>query len=311
MRILIADRSEAAGRQLAQAISQEGDELIVAADETVVLSTMNAEDPPRLVVLDLDLGGFSLLRTVFQRGPEPYIHIIATSRNDDPTTVIEALDQGANDFLPQPVDAPELRARLRVGRRLVQLQDNVVASRDAHREDARHDVLTGALNRRAIGEVLETEWSRSERTGSPLSLVFVDVDHFKAVNDTHTHAVGDQVLVAISARLRAHLRPYDKVARFGGEEFLIVLPNCDGIRAEQVAERLRILIGEDPIHLARASLHVTVSLGVASTDTVSAETAEGLIALADGALYSAKGLGRNRVVAAGRPPREPTRPPTR
>jgi len=171
-------------------------------------------------------------------------------------------------------------------------------AREALREQATHDGLTGLLNRSAIMEVLHNEVARSQRGSQPLSILMVDLDHFKLVNDEFGHLAGDAVLREASARMRAVVRRYDSVGRYGGEEFLVVLPGCDSRAAAAEAERLRQSLSSTPFIFVNGTCALTGSIGyVCSTDAPIGD-ADNLIRLADDALYEAKNHGRNQSASA-------------
>jgi diguanylate cyclase (GGDEF)-like protein len=186
----------------------------------------------------------------------------------------------------------ELQARLRAAVRILELQDQLITTREALREQATHDPLTGLLNRGAVLDALQKECARSERAGTHLGVILVDVDHFKAINDMYGHLVGDGVLSEIAVRLHASLRRYDSIGRFGGEEFLVVAPGCGVRTAQELAERLRICVCDTDIRCADTRVPVTVSLGVTSG---TASATRDLLRRADDALYAAKAGGRNRL----------------
>jgi len=172
------------------------------------------------------------------------------------------------------------------------------AAKAAAEEAATHDPLTGLWNHNRIIELLIEEMSRHDRHGQPLSVAMLDLDHFKHVNDTYGHVVGDEVLRAIARRLERAIRVYDSVGRFGGEEFMIVLPATDLADAEQAAERIRAEISHEPVLTSVGAIRVTGSLGVVTHRAEAASDATGLLVAADGALYDAKGSGRDRVTVA-------------
>jgi diguanylate cyclase (GGDEF)-like protein len=174
----------------------------------------------------------------------------------------------------------------------------LIAERDELRRRAMLDPLTHAWNRDAILEVLERELARAARDGSSLSVIMADVDHFKGVNDSFGHPAGDRVLLGVVANLRAAVRPYDAVGRFGGEEFLAVLPRCDGRAAWAIAERMRAKVERERFETSSGAVHATLSLGVATLVPAPGAAAPGLIEAADRALYQAKADGRNRVAVA-------------
>ncbi|MEN3294235.1 MAG: hypothetical protein V7642_3488 [Burkholderiales bacterium] len=160
------------------------------------------------------------------------------------------------------------------------------------------DPLIGTWNRGAIMRILAIDAIRCEKAGAPLSLIVIDLDHFKKINDTHGHPAGDEVLVKVASRLRSCIRPQEALGRYGGEEFLIVLPGSSGATAEAVAERMRQAIAAQSESIGAITIKPTISAGVASTDAFPKASAEELINLADAALYAAKNAGRNRVVRA-------------
>lgn len=188
---------------------------------------------------------------------------------------------------------------LAVGLRMLIIQRRLIRAQELLRFEASHDVLTGLSNRGAVLEQLEKELDRQGRTGQPVGVVMVDVDHFKKVNDAHGHGVGDQVLREIAQRMRNALRTYDSAGRYGGEEFLIMLPNCDAQNTVAGAERLRQSVGGRPIRTSGGEITVTVSMGlIAATRCTRDLDSSTLLRLADEALYRAKRNGRNRVEAA-------------
>jgi two-component system cell cycle response regulator len=204
------------------------------------------------------------------------------------------MDAGADDYLTKPFNAHELRVRIRAGRRILDLQQELLRTREALREQATHDGLTGLLNRVTILDKLDDELARSARNGSSVSLLMVDLDRFKLINDTQGHLTGDAVLREAASRLRAASRRYDAVGRYGGEEFLIVLPECEMMAARVQAERLREAIAGTPFRADSRPLKVTASIGLACSSHCAPES---LIREADDALYQAKAQGRDRVVA--------------
>jgi two-component system cell cycle response regulator len=200
------------------------------------------------------------------------------------------MESGADDYLSKPFDEQELKVRLRAGQRIVELQE-------ALRIHATRDALTGIWNRRMILDILGREWSRAAREGAPVGVIIADLDHFKRINDTLGHLGGDAVLLEASRRMSSVLRPYDAIGRYGGEEFLIVLPGCDQAGTVAVAERMRQVIEEAEIATPTGKTAITVSLGAAIGEGPRIDADE-LIKIADAALYRAKRGGRNRVELA-------------
>jgi diguanylate cyclase (GGDEF)-like protein len=197
---------------------------------------------------------------------------------------------GADDYLAKPVDASELRARIMVGKRILELQQSLSFA-------ATHDFLTDLLNRSEIVAALQREISRSEREGRPATVIMADVDHFKEINDTLGHAAGDTVLKEVAERLKSDLRPYDLAGRYGGEEFLLILPGCDLRTGVRRADEIRLLVERNPVSTGCGSRNVTVSMGVTVTPVTRGQTLASVLEKADSALYTAKNHGRNRVEA--------------
>ena len=229
---------------------------------------------------------------------EPYAYVILLTGNDRQEDVVSGLEAGADDYLTKPFDTYELKARLRTGERILRLQQELIAARDALKEQATHDPLTGLWNRGAIMEILGNELNRGAREGTPLTVVMADIDHFKLVNDSFGHLAGDAVLREVARRLRASVRPYDSVGRFGGEEFLVVFSGYKSLPSINQAERLREAVAATPVSIEKAVVPVALSLGVATWERESNASLEQLLASADAALYCAKERGRNRVEVA-------------
>ena len=187
--------------------------------------------------------------------------------------------------------------RLRAGTRIIDLQRELVAAREALREQATKDFLTRIWNRSAILDVLQRELSRGARESRHVGVVLADLDHFKAVNDTHGHFAGDAVLREFARRMQGVTRPYDAVGRYGGEEFLIILPGCDPTCTANQAERMRAALANEPMLINDKPHQVTCSFGVTCWCPGMEPSSEALIRIADNALYLAKGQGRDRVVS--------------
>jgi diguanylate cyclase (GGDEF)-like protein len=259
---------------------------------------MQAPDAPRLVVLDWMMpymDGVEVCRRIRAAAREPYVYVLLLTARTDSQDLIEGMEAGADDYLTKPFNAQELRVRLRAGRRILDLQQQLVEAREALRVQATHDALTGLFNRGRVLEILAAEIARSERELRPLSVLMVDLDHFKRVNDAHGHQAGDAVLREASRRMGAATRQYDSPGRYGGEEFLIVLPGCTKRAGFAQAERVREAFAREPFEAGGAPLTVTCSIGVSGRDTCIAGDADRLIHEADEALYAAKRNGRNRV----------------
>lgn len=210
--------------------------------------------------------------------------------------LVSGMEAGADDYIVKPFDQHELRVRIRAGQRIIQLQSELLSAKQDLLLQSRTDSLTGILNSRAILQQIKIEMSRAQREEKKLSLSMLDIDHFKNINDTHGHMVGDAVLQEFVKRIGEVIRKYDSLGRIGGEEFLIVFPGAKEAVAFKVAERVRSVIGETDFFVDGAKIRVTVSQGVATWDGNT--NVDDLIAEADKALYRAKGNGRNRVEQA-------------
>jgi diguanylate cyclase (GGDEF)-like protein len=217
-----------------------------------------------------------------------------TSR-DQKQDVVEGIEAGADDYLIKPFDPHELRARIHAGERIIELEDRLIRAQEALRELAAHDPLTGLLNRRACLDSLLAELDRGRRAGNPVCVLMADIDHFKRINDAHGHLTGDEVLCEVARRMQSSLRRYDTIGRFGGEEFLLVLPGCSLEEGVKLAERIRHLVRSEPAKAKNKSIDVSISLGVAVANQPVPADLEALLGSADAALYRAKEAGRNRV----------------
>ena len=298
MNVLIAEDDMVSRRLLEAMLIKWGYEVTATRDGVEAWEVLQRADAPPLAILDWmmpGMDGVEVCRKVRQRGQEPYIYLLLLTTKGRKENIIEGLDAGADDYLTKPFDPHELQVRLRTGMRIVTLQAEIIEAREALRIQATHDALTGVWNRRAIVEMLGTELVRSSRDALPVAVVMADLDHFKRINDTYGHVVGDAVLREAVCRMRTLLRPYDAIGRYGGEEFLVVLPGCTAEDAFRLAERLRIGISQEPMMIPGGTIDVTGSLGVATSETAGILDATALIQTADTALYRAKAEGRNRV----------------
>lgn len=299
VRVLIAEDEPVARRLLDSMVQQWGYESVVCTDGAQAWEALQHASAPRLAVVDWmmpECSGPELCCKLRRQEREAYVYIILLTSRGDTNDVVAGLDAGADDYLRKPFDRHELRVRLRAGRRIIELQDELIATQNALRDQATHDSLTGLWNRRAILEMLQAEMARAERQEEPLSVLIADIDRFKAINDTRGHMVGDVVLREVATRLARAVRPYDGVGRYGGEEFLCVLPHSRVDAAASAAERVRAAVAAQPVAVPDGEVHVTVSVGAAAA--MDPRAAPGLLQAADEALYRAKDAGRDRVEAA-------------
>ncbi len=302
LKVLLAEDARFARHLLQRVLAGWGYEVVLAEDGEQAWRVLQGPDAPSIALLDWmmpGLDGLEVCRKVRQAGREPYTYIILLTGRDRQQDVVEGLAAGADDYLRKPFDNLELEARIRTGRRIAELHGELIAAREALREQATTDSLTGLANRRTILETLGRELERCRRLATACAIVFVDLDHFKHVNDTHGHPAGDEVLRQAASTMRAILRPYDLVGRYGGEEFVVVLPDCDAAGARAAGERLRASVAGTAISVGGVSLRVTCSLGIAVGDSRNGWDRDRLLNAADAAMYSAKRAGRDRIVVAG------------
>jgi two-component system, cell cycle response regulator len=302
MKVLVAEDDQASRGLLERLLPKWGYGIVAVDSGSAAWSVLQSPDSPRLVLLDWmmpGMDGLEICRRVRSRPAQPYFYIILLTAHDKVANVVEGLESGADDYVTKPFHAEELKARLRVGLRMLELEQELVAAREALCFKASHDALTGVWNRGGIIEILERELQRAQREGSSLGIVLADFDYFKAINDTLGHLAGDEVLRHVVRRLSGAIRTYDSLGRYGGEEFLILLPGCDSTTLELSAERLKAAVSAVPIVTSAGAAKATISMGaIASADWKRCGTDE-LLRAADAALYRAKMAGRNRVEVVG------------
>jgi diguanylate cyclase (GGDEF)-like protein len=205
------------------------------------------------------------------------------------------MEAGVDDYLSKPFDDLELKARLLAGKRVIDLQNQLLAARESLRYAASYDHLTGLMNRKEVMEALERELARAKRDRSPVTIAMIDVDHFKKVNDDLGHLFGDAALKEVARRFQSQLRVYDSIGRVGGEELLLVFPGCDLTSALIRMDQIRGLVCNKPVTAMGKSRIISVSIGIAVADGQKAANVNDLLHQADLGLYEAKRKGRNRV----------------
>jgi two-component system, cell cycle response regulator len=292
--VLVAENSGEIRAELLRQLGERGYRVAEAGDGAAALALVERA-PPDVVLLDHELegeDGMAVLDRLRAHDELAAVPVIMLTRSRDPELLVEALRRGADDYLRKPFDPAELDARMKAALRVKRLHDALL---DANRRLARQaltDDLTGLANRRHGGRQLEREVALCVRHGRLLALVRVDVDHFKAINDSHGHQAGDEVLVEVARRLSEAVRGGDELARWGGDEFVAILPGTDKAGALRAAERLRAAVAAAPVQAAGRELPVTVSVGWAHW---AGDTPDDLLARADRALYRAKDDGRDTV----------------
>lgn len=298
-KILVAEDDRTSLFMLESLLEKWGYTVLAVSDGEEAFGILTGDDPPLLSILDWMLPGMNgpeicaaLRSQTGEHSGKPYQYILMLTVKGEKENVVAGLVAGADDYVAKPFDSQELQMRLKVGERILHLQEQL-------RKAALYDTLTGLLNRGAVIERLESELSRSFRTGVPMSLALLDIDHFKDVNDTYGHGTGDKVLREIAERMKGAIRSYDSAGRYGGEEFLLIFPGISGSAADGICERVRSAIMEKPFvpappHEEKEPFYISASLGVCESPPAGAKT-DVILTIADDALYRAKKKGRNRV----------------
>lgn len=301
MKILIAEDDAVSRRLLESFLRKWGYAVVAVVKGDDAWALLEAEEPPRLAILDWmmpGVEGVEICRRVRQRSERPYTYMILLTARGHKQSLLAGLKAGADDYLSKPFDAEELRARLQVGERILKVQDELIAARDALHFQATHDLLTGVASRGAAFEFLARELARAHREKKSVGIVLADIDHFKAINDKFGHMAGDLVLQEIARRMTKCTRPYDCVGRYGGEEFLMIFPASTDEGILRLAERMRKAIEATRVRTPEGEIAITASFGVLVAHGSGHNDVNELLRLADAALYRAKHAGRNRVERA-------------
>jgi two-component system, cell cycle response regulator len=296
--LIIEDRPESVA-WFTNALSASHDVSSVDSFEEAVVRVRGGDFD--LIVVSLGLRGFDGLRLCSQLRSLPegrHVPILVLVSDGDRRKLTQALEMGVNDYLTRPVDKNELVARVRTQLRKKRYADRLRHNVQLSLEMAITDQLTGLHNRRYMARHLDTLISNAQKAGKPLAFLIMDIDYFKSVNDSHGHDIGDEVLREFASRISANVRGIDLACRYGGEEFVVVMPDTDIAFAYSIAERLRKSVESTPFAISRAPNHlnITISIGIAGSEK-HGDSAEALLHRADQALYRAKREGRNRVVA--------------
>jgi len=296
LKVLIADDDQISRKILEKSLGDWGYEIVSALNGEEAWKIIR-ENEIHLAILDWMMPGIDgielcrkIRREIKEKGLK-YIYIILITGKNQQRDIIKGLSAGADDYMAKPFNLAEFKVRLQNGQRIIDLEDSRLKL-------ATTDSLTQLWNRRKIFEFAKEELDRGSRQGTPVSVIMIDIDHFKIINDTYGHFAGDKVLCEVADRLKKGLRSYDKIGRFGGDEMIAVLPNCSRVQLKHIAGRLVQSINREKILSESGLLDVTISLGGASSDIFPKESAESLLQISDKALYSAKKRGRNQIVIA-------------
>lgn len=297
MKILLVEDDKVSRLLVKNTLTKAGHE-VVEANDGVQAWDLFQHEHFQFVITDWmmpALDGLGLIQLIRANGHKNYTYIILLTAMDNIDDVVEGLESGADEYLTKPCNNRELIARVTSGIRIIKLEEQFMQTRRQLEILAMHDGLTSLYNRRAIEEYAEEEFNRTSRKDTQLSVIMLDIDHFKNINDQHGHKAGDHALRQVAQVLTEDLRKYDRVGRWGGEEFILILPDIQPQAAASIAERIRMQIANLEIYLESDTLFsVQASFGVASNNGQFPSLSK-LIDAADQALYLAKQAGRNRV----------------
>ena len=293
MKILVAEDSNYFRKILENTLLKWDYEVVLASDGAEAWKILQQNDAPRLAILDWvmpNMTGIEVCKGLRVRETGSYVYIILLTAKSSKENIIAGLEAGVDDYIVKPFDEEVLKYRLKIGQRILTLEDKIM-------QLASTDALTGILNRRAFMEQLEGEMHRHNRLKQPLSVIMIDLDNFKRINDDYGHQVGDKTLRQVAQELSSKIRKYDFIGRYGGEEFIVCTPGVDANGAKEIAERLRLGIESLRISLPslKIELRITTSLGVSYLEQEEEATLDDLVRAADEALYIAKRSGKNQV----------------
>jgi diguanylate cyclase (GGDEF)-like protein len=301
MKVLIAEDDPVSSKILQKNL--ENWEYGVALARSGAAAWQALQDPDlRLAILDWmmpGMDGVEVCRKIRRRKKFNYTYIILLSAKDRKQDIISGLSSGADDYMTKPVNFLELRARLKAGQRIIELEDKLLFAQNQLKDIASRDGLTKIWNRTEITRFLNEELERGRREKTSTGVIMLDIDHFKSINDEYGHAAGDLALLKVVSRLKNKVRKSDKLGRYGGDEIIIILPNCPPAEIRKVGERLRQAVGSRRIRTEMDTIPITISVGCATSDQPGNSRPEKLIRTADRLLLKAKEQGRNCVVAAG------------
>jgi diguanylate cyclase (GGDEF)-like protein len=304
-RVLIAEDDTVTRLILKHWILRWGYEIVIVENGTEAWEVLQQERAPEVVIVDWEMpgiDGIELCRRLRDKSRPYYHYILMVTASAEESDVVHALESGADDCIGKPFGEAELRARLHVASRILALQNELIHAREELRAEAMRDGLTGLWNRAAFLDLFRRELKRAERKNGHTGLLLLDLDNFKQINDTYGHLAGDQVLREVARRLCNHVRSYDFVGRYGGEEFLIAFPGSNRESLCERAEAIRKAICREPIRVAQGEIAITLSIGAAVA--TGEQSISDLLAIADVGLYKAKDSGRNVSVICGKVPKQ-------
>jgi diguanylate cyclase (GGDEF)-like protein len=311
VRVLVVDDLPDNVEILRARLESRGYAVATASNGEEALTAVHA-DPPQLILCDVmmpGIDGYEVARRIKRDESLPFIPIILVTALSETEHIVQGLNTGADDYIAKPYHFQELEARVRAMLRIKRLQDELdLKNRELEVANKRlkklsiTDGLTELFNHRHVHELLRDEFERSRRSEEPLAVVMIDLDRFKAVNDTYGHPTGDVVLFETARILKETAREIDMVGRYGGEEFIAILPNTDEEEGARFAERVRTAVEAHLFKDEGTELRMTCSSGVASFPAEDVDAPEELLKSADAALYIAKESGRNRVERASQMP---------
>ena len=307
MKVLIAEDEKILRLRLEKLLVEMDFEVVSCKDGIEAWDAIRSENTPSILILDWmmpGMDGIEICSNVRMQTKEAYTFILLLTSKGGQEDYVKGMEAGADDYMTKPFNHIELKARLRVGKRIVELNEELLSVRDSLQKQANHDKLTGLFNRHYMSEILDREFSRSLRYKTDLSCLLLDLDYFKEINDTFGHSFGDMVLREFSACLKKNSRKSDFSFRYGGEEFMLLLPNTGITGAQNVAETIRAACDKKLYSYDTQATNVTVSIGIASVKQHQLLESKEILALADKALYRSKAEGRNRVTVYMKDPSE-------
>jgi len=294
MKILIAEDDSISCQALENNLKEWGYDVISAKDGNQAWEIARTNDI-RLAILDWNMPGIDgielsrKIRNEYQMEDSKYIYIILLTGRGEQDDIIQGLSTGADDYMTKPYSFVELKYRIQNGERIIKNEDKRIML-------ASQDNLTKLWNRNKIFNFLETELERGEQEKTPTGVVMIDIDHFKSINDSYGHLIGDEVLVEVAYRLKKTIRPYDRIGRYGGDEIFVVLPKCGNQDAKTIAKRLYDSVTKTKIPTEAGTLEINISIGCSSNEDFPQATKMQLIQASDNALLDAKKNGRDRII---------------